>query len=100
MLIIKLMSCEIQCAGAHPDHLRLDLGCSLWGCRPFTNATQYAFDPCQNFPRIEGLHNVVVRSHFQAYDAIDRLTCSGEHDDTDIVRCTQLSCQCQPVLSG
>src|SRR6516225_962877 len=73
---------------------RLLLRGSGWG------PTQHALDPSQELAREERLWQVVVRAHFEANDALDRLAASAQDDDPDIRLFPHRAGECQSVFTG
>jgi len=68
---------------------------------PPTGAAQQALDPRQQFARIEGLGDVVVRAHLEPDDLVDVVVAAGHEDDADrrIAR-AELARQRKAVLPG
>ena len=48
---------------------------------------------------VDGLGQVIVRTDFQADDAVGRFTRTGHHDDADIEMFAQMARQAQPNWS-
>ena len=61
---------------------------------------QHALDPRQQLPQVKRLGQVVVRSHFEANDAVDDLAPTGQDDDPDARLLAQRTSECQPILAG
>src|SRR5205823_3759031 len=52
-------------------------------CVAARGPAQHALDPRQQLPQVKRLGQVVVRSHFEANDAVDDLAAAGQDDDPD-----------------
>jgi hypothetical protein len=60
-------------------------------------AAQHNLDAGQQFTRIEGFDDVIIRAHLQPNDAIDRGPARGQHDHGDLRAFAKRPAQFEPV---
>ncbi|MCY1301705.1 hypothetical protein D9M70_513310 [compost metagenome] len=63
-------------------------------------APQHGLDPRQQLAGVEWLGQVVVGTHFQADDAVQRRAGAGDHDHRQVVMFAEIARQAEAVLAG
>ena len=89
----------VDVQGAAPDAKPLSSRHRRTCARFVAHTPQHALEARPQFPRIERLGDVVVRSHFEPDDAIDHAVSGGDHDDAHRVAFAQEARQREAILA-